>query len=120
MAWDLFNKVFMTVAMIGNAFLFIALVVSIVYLLWLIFSAIFSTIRGYAVAIRKKRNRVIAEPKLKKYYRAIKRKNIEAAKEELTNYANRCPARNSRCLHEVFCPECPFGGLAVTSCRKGW
>lgn len=65
----------MTVAMIGNAFLFIALVVSIVYLLWLIFSAIFSTIRGYAVVIRKKRNGVIAEPKLKKYYRAIKRKN---------------------------------------------
>lgn len=118
MVWDLFNKVFMMVAMIGNAFLFIALVVSIVYLLWLIFSAIFSTIREYTVVIRKKRNRVIAEPKLKKYYRAIKRKNIEAAKRELTNYANRCPAKNSRCLHEVFCPECPFGGLPVRSSRR--
>lgn len=118
MAWDLFNKVFMMVAMIGNAFLFIVLVVSIVYLLWLIFSAIFSTIRGYTVVIRKKRNRVIAEPKLKKYYRAIKRKNIEAAKRELTNYANRCPAKNSRCLHEIFCPECPFGGLPVRSSRR--
>lgn len=118
MAWDLFNKVFMTVAMIGNAFLFIALVVSIVYLLWIIFSAIFSTIREYAVVIRKKRNEVIAEPKLKKYYRAIKRKNIEAARRELTSYANRCPAKNSRCLHEIFCPECPFGGLPVRSSRR--
>ena len=118
MAWDLFNKVFMTVAMIGNAFLFIALVVSVVYLLWLIFSAIFSTIRGYTVVIRKKRNGVIAEPKLKKYYREKKKKNIEAAKAELTTYANRCPTRNSRCLHEVFCPECPFGGLPVRSSRR--
>lgn len=118
MAWDLFNKVFMTVAMIGNAFLFIALVVSIVYLLWIIFSAIFSTIREYTVVIRKKRNGVIAEPKLKKYKQALKRGDIDTAKAELIKYADNCPAKNTRCLHEVFCPECPFGGLPVRSSRR--
>lgn len=32
---------------------------------------------------------------------------------------NHCKQANSLCLDEIFCPECPFGGLTVVSGRAG-
>lgn len=51
------------------------------------------------------------------YFDALNRGDEEEMKRQLYAYANNCPNRNSNCLSEVFCPECPFGGLDVTSGR---
>lgn len=90
----------------------VLLIAPLVILIYPLYSGVIHRIKG-----RKKQ---LAEPKLKKYEQALKRGDIDTAREELIKYADNCPAKNTRCLHEVFCPECPFGGLAVTSCRKGW
>jgi len=29
-----------------------------------------------------------------------------------------CPVANTHCLHELFCPECPFGWLPVIGGRQ--
>lgn len=59
---------------------------------------------------------------LKEYYDALEDKDVERMREALEKNAASCPSRNSYCLTEVFCPDCPLanGGLAVQSYRKDW
>lgn len=37
----------------------------------------------------------------------------EKMKESLLKAKEICPNNNSHCLTEVFCPECPFGGMVL-------
>jgi len=61
-------------------------------------------------------------PEMQEYFKALKRKDPEAMKKYLILNADKCPSKNSYCLKEVFCPDCPLanGGLAVQSGRKDW
>lgn len=43
----------------------------------------------------------------------------DGMKKALWEAYNRCGNKNSMCLNDVFCPECPMGGLKVTSGRAG-
>lgn len=60
-------------------------------------------------------------PNLEKYYQAIEDNDEEAAYNALIANAKSCRCRNSYCLTEVFCPECPLekGGIYVQSGRNG-
>lgn len=60
-------------------------------------------------------------PNLEKYYQAIEDNDEEAAYNALIANAKSCRCRNSYCLTEVFCPECPLekGGIYVQSDMNG-
>ena len=47
--------------------------------------------------------------------------DMEGMKAALQRNYETCPSKNSYCLVEVFCPECPLGngGLTVVSARHG-
>lgn len=47
------------------------------------------------------------------------RKDPEAMKEALMGAYNACGSKDSMCLNELFCPECPMGGLVVKCGRAG-
>lgn len=70
----------------------------------------------------EKKNRSTLPEHLQEYYRALDHKDNDGMLEALEKNAASCPSRNSYCLTEVFCPECPLanGGLSVQSCRKDW
>lgn len=50
---------------------------------------------------------------------AISRGDGEMAGHALKKAMSRCPSRNSYCGDELFCPDCPLGGLPVRSGRDG-
>lgn len=56
---------------------------------------------------------------LNDYYTALKNKDPEAMEYALLKVKKNCSQSNTNCLTEVFCPECPFGGLPVMSGRSG-
>ena len=47
------------------------------------------------------------------------RGDADAMKNALMNAYHTCKSKNSMCLDEMFCPECPMGGLAVPCGRAG-
>lgn len=61
-------------------------------------------------------------PNLEKYYQAIEDNDGEAAYNALIANAKSCRCKNSYCLTEVFCPECPLekGGIYVQSYRQSY
>lgn len=45
--------------------------------------------------------------------------DADEMKKALMNAYHKCGSKNSMCLHEMFCPECPMGGMPVSSGRAG-
>lgn len=56
---------------------------------------------------------------LHEFEQAKANKDLDAMERALVGAKNHCRNANSYCLDEVFCPECPFGGLPVQSGRSG-
>jgi hypothetical protein len=59
--------------------------------------------------------------KIKSYndWLVLAREDKQKAEDWLYNYADKCKSRNTNCLHEVFCTECPMGLLKVVPYRSG-
>ena len=50
---------------------------------------------------------------------ARERKDEDGMKNALIKAHEACKSKNSMCLSEIFCPDCPMGGLIVFSGRSG-
>lgn len=67
----------------------------------------------------KKVDRSYGNPYLKKYYRALEKKDRDGMLAALEECKANCSGVNSWCLTEMFCPECPIAGMPVQSGRAG-
>jgi hypothetical protein len=54
---------------------------------------------------------------LARYRAALANKNQRAMVDALERAKAVCPSSNSNCLNEIFCPDCPMGGLRVMAGR---
>lgn len=54
----------------------------------------------------------------KKYKDAFLRKDREEIERLINSFYQGCNSKSSACLHEIYCPDCPFGGFMVKSARS--